>query len=379
MVTITIDYTPAYEQGAGIGRLIRELTHALAHVDSSTEYKLFVAGANKKPLPPLPGPNFSFRSTRITPQWLARIWQRAHLPIPVEVFTGQHDLYHATDFVLPPTLPSTKTILTVHDLSFVKVPETASPSLKRYLDEVAPRSLKRADYIIADSIATKDDSADVYGIGPDKISVVYGAIQPDFRHIDDAATVQFIRDKYGLGSRPYLLAVGTVQPRKNYSRIIQALAILRSEGHDIQFVIAGGKGWLQDEMYATMDATKMSDYVKLIGYADDADLPVLYSQAACVVFPTLYEGFGFPILEGMACGTPVVTSNVSSLPEVAADAAIIVDPYDVDAIADGIRRSLMDGALRDRLIEAGYQRASEFTWQKSAESLWQVYQHVLQM
>ncbi|MCA9882626.1 MAG: glycosyltransferase, partial [Anaerolineae bacterium] len=105
----------------------------------------------------------------------------------------------------------------------------------------------------------------------------------------------------------------------------------------------------------------------------------LYSQAACVVFPTLYEGFGFPILEGMACGTPVVTSNVSSLPEVAADAAIIVDPYDVDAIVDGIRRSLMDGALRDRLIEAGYQRASEFTWQKSAESLWRVYQHVLQM
>lgn len=378
MVTITIDYTPAYEQGAGIGRLIRELTHALATIDTSTHYKLFVAGIGDKPLPAAPGPNFDFRPTSLTPTWLARIWHRARLPLPVEVFTGRHDLYHATDFVLPPTLPHTKTIVTVHDLSFVKVPETASPPLKRYLDDVVPRSLRRANHIIADSIATKDDISEVYDIAPSKISVVYGAIQPYFQPTDDPHVSKMVREKYHLGDRPYLLSVGTVQPRKNYSRIIRALAMLREQGHDLQFVIAGGKGWLQDEMYATVEKTNMSDYVKLIGYADDADLPVLYSQAACVAFPTLYEGFGFPILEGMACGTPVITSSVSSLPEVAADAAIVIDPYEVEAIANGIHRILTDPSLRAGLIDAGYKRVAEFSWQKSAESLWRVYQQVLQ-
>ncbi|HVO72202.1 MAG TPA: hypothetical protein VMT24_19260, partial [Aggregatilineaceae bacterium] len=140
MSTIGIDYTAAYEQGAGIGRYVRELIRALAAQDDETPYRLFVAGATHNTLPPLPGSNFSWRPTRITPLWFARLWHRLQLPLPVETFVGRVRLYHATDFTLPPTLPGVRTLLTVHDLSFVRAPETTMPVLKAYLDHVVPRS-----------------------------------------------------------------------------------------------------------------------------------------------------------------------------------------------------------------------------------------------
>ncbi|QPC81190.1 glycosyltransferase family 4 protein [Phototrophicus methaneseepsis] len=377
MTTITIDYTAAYEQGAGIGRLVREMTGALASLDTATHYKLFIAGANKHTPPPTPAPNFTLYPTRITPTWFARIWQRARIPLPVEAFTGPTDLYHATDFVLPPTLPKTRTIVTVHDLSFVKVPDAASPPLKAYLDTVVPRSLARADHIIADSAATKSDIIDIYGIPANQISVVLSGVSTAFRPVTDPAQQQHVRQKYAIGQQPFLLSVGTVQPRKNYSRIIHSLAELRAQGMDLCLVIAGGKGWLQDEMHQTIKHTHMEDAVKLIGYADDADLPTLYSSANCVVFPSLYEGFGFPVLEAMACGTPVITSNVSSLPEVAGDAALIVDPYDTEALTHAIKRVLTDSDLHAKLIEHGLIQAAKFTWEASAQRLREVYTHVL--
>ncbi len=163
MASIGIDYTAAYEQGGGIGRYVRELVTALARLDTTTEYRLFVSGVKaQKPLPPLPGANFNWRGTRITPLWLARLWQRAQIPLSVETFTGRVDLYHATDFTLPPTRSKTRTLLTVHDLSFVRVPEAASPALKAYLDAVVPRSVRRADHVLADSQATKDDLIALY-------------------------------------------------------------------------------------------------------------------------------------------------------------------------------------------------------------------------
>ena len=156
MQRIAIDYTPAIEQSGGIGRYVRDLTAALAGLDQANDYRLFVSGAAAGTLPPAAA-NIQWRPTAITPRWLARIWHRARLPLPVELFTGKVDLFHATDFVLPYTLPSTRTLLTVHDLSFVRVPEAASPPLKAYLDAVVPRSVERADHVLADSAATKDD------------------------------------------------------------------------------------------------------------------------------------------------------------------------------------------------------------------------------
>lgn len=369
---IAIDYTPAYEQSAGIGRYVRELIHALMRIDQETDYRLFVAGATAldQHIPP----NFTWKTTRISPVNLARLWHRLRLPLPVELFTGKADLFHATDFVLPPT--RAKSLLTVHDLSFVKVPETASPSLKRYLDSVVPKSIARAHHILADSQATKDDITDIYGTSSEKITVLYSGV--DVRFTRDTSKGETIRRKYGLpSSRPYILSVGTVQPRKNYTRLIDSLAQLRSGGHDVCLVIAGGKGWLDDPIYTGIQSSGMTDYVHMIGFADDADLPGLYSNAICTAFPSLYEGFGLPILESMACGTPVLTSNVSSLPEVAGDAALVTDPYDIDALTAGLERLIADPQLRDMLITRGYERVRHFTWERAAHQLMSIYQRMI--
>jgi glycosyltransferase involved in cell wall biosynthesis len=376
LATIGIDYTPAYEQGGGIGRLTRDLIAALAKRPEAHTYRLFAAGAQPASLPTLPTSRFTWSSTRLSPKNLARIWHRARLPLPIEAFTGRLDLFHATDFTLPPTLPGTRTLLTVHDLSFVRVPETASPSLKAYLDVVVPRSVHRADHIIADSQATKDDIIALYAAPPEKITVLLSGVDPRFQPVTDANRLTAVRAKYALGDRQYIFSIGTVQPRKNYERIIQALARLR-ERHDVTLVIAGGKGWLEGPIYATLDALNMREHVGFIGFADDADLPALYSAARCVAFPSLYEGFGFPILEAMACGTPVVTSNVSSMPEAAGDAALLVDPYNTDAITDALSQLLANEALHNTLRLRGFAQKARFTWEDAAAKLINLYESLL--
>ena len=369
MNRVAIDYTPAYEQGGGIGRYVRELVAALARQPAQFDYRLFVSGARR--LPSAPGTNFTWKPTRLSPRTLARVWQRARLPLPVEWFTGAVDLYHATDFVLPPT--RARSLLTVHDLSFVRVPEAASPHLKAYLDVVVPRSVHRADHILADSQATKDDLIALYDTPAEKITVLLCGVDARFHHVDDPA----IREKYKIPPRPYIFSVGTVQPRKNYARLIQALAALRSRAYDVDLVIAGGRGWLEDPIHAAIRDTNMEDHIHLIGFADDADLPALYSAALITAVPSLYEGFGIPVLESMACGTPVVTSNVSSLPEVAGDAALTVDPTDLDAIGDALQRIIDDGALRADLSARGMSRAREFTWARSVQQLQQIYARMI--
>ena len=373
MASIAIDYTPAYEQGGGIGRYVRELVAALSRLDNDTDYRLFVAGATRDKLLFPPAPNFIWKPSPIPPIWYARLWHRARLPIPVEIITGKVNLYHATDFVLPPTLPRTRTLLTVHDLSFIRVPDAASPNLRAYLDAVVPRSVRRADHVLADSTATKNDLIELYDTPPEKITVLLSGVDARFTHVDDVTARQAVREKYHIPGRPYILAVGTVQPRKNYGRLIQALARLRAQRHDVDLVIVGGRGWLEDPIYETIRTTDMRDHVHFTGFADDADLPALYSEAVCVAVPSLYEGFGIPVLEGMACGTPVVTANVSSLPEVAGDAALTISPTDLDALTDALERLLTDSALRTQLIRRGLERVKQFTWEASALQLLRVY------
>lgn len=374
---IAIDYTPAHEQGGGIGRYVRELISALAlTAPDSADYRLFVAGAPRNSAAPPHLDAFKWCPTPITPRWWARIWHRAHIPLPVETFVGRVDVYHATDFVLPPTLPHTKTILTVHDLSFVRVPESASPKLKRYLDRVVPSSVRRANLVLADSQATRDDLIALYHTNPAKIHVLLSGV--DARFAPATSDEQALRRKYNIPLRPYIFSVGTVQPRKNYARLMQAVARVRARGHDVSLVIAGGKGWLEDPIYAAIREANMQDHVHFIGFADEQDLPALYTYAACTAFVSLYEGFGLPILESMGCDTPVVTSQVSSLPEVAGDAALMVDPYNTDAVADAILRILEDNALRQTLIERGRARVQQFRWDNAARQLVALYQQVLE-
>lgn len=377
MTLIGIDYTPAYEQGGGIGRYVRELVTALSQLDTQQTYRLFVAGARSSELGKPPAANFAWRATPLSTKWLARVWQRARLPLPVELVTGRVDLFHATDFVLPPTYPKTSTLLTVHDLSFIRAPETASPRLRRYLMSVVPRSVAAADHILADSAATKHDLIDIYGTAPDKITVLLSGVGERFRPVHEQAKLRSVRQKYRIDDKPYLFSVGTVQPRKNYARVVQALATLRQRGHDYQLVIAGGRGWLEDAIYNAIDTHNMQDHVHFAGFVDDNDLPALYSGAACTVFVSLYEGFGLPILESMACGTPVVTSNVSSLPEVAGDAAPMVAPTDTQAICDTIEQVITDDDYNCLLREKGRTQAQHFTWEQAARQLLAVYEMML--
>ncbi len=377
MPRIAIDYTPAYEQGGGIGRYVRELTAALAIEDPVTDYRLFVAGSKRERLPHPPGPNFDWRTTILTPQWLARIWQRAQLPLPVEAFTGLVDLFHATDFVLPPTLPRSRSLLTVHDLSFIRVPDAASPSLRRYLEAVVPRSVERADHVLADSQVTKDDLIEIYRTPPDKISVLYSAVDGRFGRVTDEMALQEVLNRHNLKELKYVLSVGTVQPRKNYSGAIRALSKIRDQGIDLHYAVAGGRGWLEDEMYRSIRETAMEDRVHILGFVPDEDLPALYSGARALLAVSLYEGFGLPVLEAMACGTPVITSNLSSLPEVAGDAGILVDPLDTEAISDAIMRLLTDAALRQQLVAAGFEHVKRFSWASAASQLKSIYDAML--
>jgi len=368
-VRVGFDATPAVRQGGGIGRYTRELLRALGQADQQSRYRLFYAsppGAPQQPLPALPA-NFTVRRLPLDDVWFARVWHRAQLPLPVEWITGPIDLFHSPDFTLPPTRRGTRTLLTVHDLSFVRDPDSALPVLRDYLNKVVPRSVARADSVLADSAATRADLVELYGTAPEKISVLYSGVNESFKPIGDAAALQAVRARYGLGQRPFILAVGTLQPRKNYARLIRAFAQVGET--DLALVIAGGRGWLYDEIFAEVERLGLGQRVIFPGFVADQDLPALYSAAAVLAYPSIYEGFGLPILEAFACGTPVVSSNASCLPEVTGDAALLIDPSDVAALADALARALTDTALRAQLTAAGLARAQQFTWQAAAQQL----------
>jgi glycosyltransferase involved in cell wall biosynthesis len=262
----------------------------------------------------------------------------------------------------------------VHDLSFVRDPESAVPVLRAYLNQVVPRSVARADHVLADSLATRADLIELYRTPPEKISVLYCGVNEVFQPVRDITILRAVRARYRLGEGPFILAVGTLQPRKNYSRLLQAFAQLGEP--DVKLCIAGGKGWMYDAIFAEVERLRLGERVVFPGFVADGDLPALYSAASLLAYPSTYEGFGLPILEAFACGTPVVTSTAACLPEVAGDAALLVAPTDVAALADALRRAYGDVALRDRLIRAGTTRVRQFTWPASARQLVELYQRL---
>ena len=371
---ITIDYTAAARQGAGIGRYARELVYAILAAGSPHHFVLMAATAGlgdrwareqQRLREMVTHPTtLTFRTLPLTDDWMARLWQRLRLPLPAEWITGHVDIFYSPDFVLPPLQRNTHALLTVHDLSFLRHPETFPPKLGAYLNQAVPRSVTRADHILADSEATRRDLIDLLDVPPGKVTTLYGGVTPRF----DAQAVDgeraHLQAQYGVGARPYILSVGTVQPRKNYVRLMEACDPLAAE-RDLNLVIVGRPAWLSEPILA---AAEQRPYVHLMGFFDDTDLPALYRQAEILAFPSVYEGFGFPPLEAMACGTPVVTSTASSVPEVVGDAGLLVDPLDVPAWTAALARTLDDQALRARLREAGLARAATFTWARSAQA-----------
>lgn len=379
MSIIGIDYTAAVFQGGGIGRYTRELMQAVLTQPSSHEYRLIVTGKVPSSVVAPPYSN-GLHSTFLSNKWLSRLWYKANIHFPFEYLIGKVDLYHATDFVLPPLKPSAKSIVTVHDLTFIRSPETATPQLKAYLNKVVPYSVRRADRILADSTATKNDLIDIYQLPEEKITVLLSGVNEQFVRVHDVSMVQAVRIKYKIGTRPYILAVGTVQPRKNYVRLVKALKQIHSLGYsDVCLVIAGGRGWLNQELLETLEVERMTNHVILTGFVVDEDLPALYSGAVCSAFISLYEGFGLPVLESMACETPVVASNISSIPEVAGTAAPLVNPYNIDEIVHVLAKMIDDTKFRNELTQKGLQQVKKFSWQDSAYQLTRLYESTLNL
>ncbi len=370
-----MEVTAAVTQGGGIGRYTRELLRALNRVDAVNAYALFYASRSPRHTLPVLGANYHVKALPFHDIWLARFWGRARVPAPVEWITGPVDVYHSPDFTLPPTSPRTRTLLTVHDLSFVRDSGSAAPGLLTYLNDVVPRSVKRADHVLADSQATRADLIELYGTPADKISVLYCGVEETFAPVTDPAALAAARARYRLGSAPFILAVSTLQPRKNYVRLLEAVAQMADR--DVRLVLAGGKGWLYDSIFAAVERLGLQERVSFAGFVDDADLPALYSAARVLAYPSLYEGFGLPMLEAMACGTPVVASTASCLPEVAGDAALLVDPYDVAALAGALTRAHTDEALRADLIARGRRRAGQFRWDDAARQLVGLYRLIV--
>jgi len=376
---VGIDVTAALTQGGGIGRYTRELVRAVVAQGDDLEYCLFSARPPAElPVPdPLPGgPRVRHRPAPLSERWLYRLWYRLRLPLPVQWFAGQLDLFHSPDFVLPPVRGEVPTLLTVHDLSFVHYPQAFTPPLVGYLSRVVPWSVRRATHVLADSRATKEDLQSIWGVSPDKITVLYSGVGGNFQPVTGARALANVRRRYELGDAPYLLSVSTLQPRKNYRMLIRAFRPVAAR-HPHRLVIAGDKGWLYEDVLSEVQRQGLDERVHFAGFVDDADLPALYSGADLFVFPSLYEGFGLTLLEAMACGVPVITSTASSLPEVAGDAAVQLSPYEEEAWAAAMSRLLADEEKRLQLAAAGFARAEQFTWEEAARRLCALYRELL--
>lgn len=377
---IGIDVTASVTQGGGIGRYTRELVRALVEVDGERTYHLFHAKPPKR-LPvanPLPkGDNVVCHGAPLTDRWLYRLWYRLRLPLHVQLLTGKLDLFHSPDFVLPPVGGDIPTLLTVHDLSFVHYPEAFTPALTNYLNTVVPWSIGRATHIVADSQATKEDLINIWKVDPARITVIYSGVGSGFKPVTAGRQISQVREKYNLGQTPYLLSVGTLQPRKNYQMLIQAFAPVAGH-YPHSLVIAGGKGWLFDQILAEATSLGIEDRVRFVGFVDDDDLPALYSEATLFVFPSMYEGFGLPLLEAMACGVPVLSANASCLPEVAGEAALLLPPHSTKKWTSSMMALLDDPSRRTRMVANGFRQARRFTWHKAARQLLLLYEQLLE-
>lgn len=369
---VTIDARPAVSAGmTGVGVYTRELLLRLPVVDPATRYQAWYLNArralrpwrwSRRSLPPVP--NLTERWTPIPAKRFEQLSLRYELP-RLEWFTD-FDVLFAPNFVPPPTR-SRNLVLTIHDLAFRKFPETAPLATRRWLRRL-DRALRQAAEIVVPSEATRADLLELYSVDAERVTVIHHGVDHDRIKPAPEEEVARARERFGLRGR-YVLFLGGLEPRKNLPRLVRAFA--RAEV-DPTLVIAGASvSWNpegRDELGSALDALPSTTRQRVIltGYLDTRDKAALLTGAEALVFPSLYEGFGFPLLEAMACGTPILTSNVSSLPEVAGEAALLVDPLDEGAIADGMGRLLSDAAYRHRLVEAGRRRLERFSWDGSA-------------
>ena len=366
---IGIDITPLAGPRAGVGNYCYYLLGRLAALAPEFQFLGLATGLPRIDQGDLPG-SMVYRQIRVPTRLMYRLWSVAHAP-KADVLLGGLDVYHATNYFLPP-VKSARRVLTIHDMAFLARPGLCSPKITRSFAKHVPRFIEEADAVIACSESTKADILRYSKVEPAKVTVAYEAAGEDFARKDREAAAHRLSKAYGIQG-PYLLFVSTLEPRKNVPTLLRAFARLAKDIPH-RLVLVGGLGWSTGPIFEALDKLQLGERVMQIGFVEShSDLSAFYSAADAFVFPTLYEGFGLPLIEAMTCGCPVVTSNNASVPEVTGDAALRVDAEDVEGIAAAIRRVLEDEPLRESLRARGIEQAAKFSWDRCARITLDVY------
>lgn len=350
----------------GVSRYTVELVKHLLELDTKNQFFLYAGSLRQRPLltafiKGLNSKKLTSKLTYLSPKLLELFWNRLNILRPDK--NQNLDVFHASNWALPKT--KCPVVTTIHDLTFLKYPNSHLPYYIKAHTRHLNRANKYADHIITDSESSKKDLVD-YGINQDKISVIYPAPAKLFKPVANPKLIKQTLNKYSL-SKPFILSVGTQEPRKNLKRLIKAYKLLKPNHKKLSLAIAGKFGW--------GDRTKPVKGVKLLGFVPDEDLQILYSSAKVFVYPSLYEGFGFPILEAFKCGCPVITSNLSSMPELGGDAAFYCNPKKVSEITNTINLVLsLSPQRKDRITKRGLDHAKLFTSKATAQQTLKVYQ-----
>jgi glycosyltransferase involved in cell wall biosynthesis len=355
----------------GIGTYIRNLVHELASLDRGLEYVLFARPDDLDAVAAM-GAN-----VRGVPESAAGYSLREQVRLPMAARRIHADLYHAPHYVLPPFVPG-RSVVTIHDCIHLRFPQyLPSRGAWLYAYTMIRLATRKAARVLTVSEASKRDILHYTGVRPEKVVVVPNGLDPRFAAPPDQETLERVRLRFDL-TRPFVLYVGNIKPHKNLPRLIEAFALARAGApDDLQLVVIGDEISKYPGLRQSVHRHRLDKHVRFFGFQPAATLVAFYRLARAFVFPSLYEGFGLPPLEAMANQTPVVTSNLSSMPEVTGDAALLVDPYDPESIADGIRRLATDDTLRQHLIDRGRRRAAAFSWRQAAVRTLEVYRDVL--
>ena len=361
-------------RGAGINGYIHSLLQRLPAAAPDLRFTAFL---NERDFAPPSGLAVQYARGPTGRPPVRIVWEQLLLPRLLRALGI--DLLHGLAYATPLASPC-PTVVTVHDLTFFRFPETLKPFKRLYLRAATRSATRRAARIIAVSQQTKDDLVQLLQVPLEKVDVVHNGVSEAF-HPVAAEEVAAFRQRRGLPPR-FILFLGTLEPRKNIVRLLEAFAQWaktagRDMGDTVKLVVAGAKGWYFERIFARATELGLTNEVLFPGFLPAPELPWWYRAAECFVYPSLYEGFGLPVLEAMACGTPVITSSASSLPEVAGDAAITVNPYDVAALAAAMGQVMEDAAQREQMRQAGLQQAARFPWSKAVAETAAVYRQAL--
>lgn len=371
---IAIDLTSTPKNKTGIGRYLYNLVHALQEVDQCNEYYLFLQNDDVDGFD-ITAKNFHcvpVDSRILRKTYIRILWEQLVLPFKIRKLGV--DLMHSPYFTMP-YLSRVKKITTFHDMTYFIFPEVHTPLKREMFKGYVRLSAKNADAVLAISENTKLDIIKYTNLRDEIIHVT--PLGVDWRFYEEYSIDTELIKSYGINGE-YFLYVGTIEPRKNILRLIKAYQSLdESVKRKYKLVIAGKKGWMYDEIFEYLQQNKLEEYVHFTGFVKDEHLPVLYKGAKLFLYVSIYEGFGIPVIEGMACGVPTITSDTSSMKEIAGDAAIKVDPHNEEEIKNAILKLLNNKELYDSLIEKGKERAKIYNWRQCAEKTVQAYESVM--